>query len=147
MATGTGPEAGTGMAARPSADPELGFIALSRGPGAALGALVLSLTLALALGGLHRWVSVDASVGLLCALVLAWSAWTGVTGAVVVVIYAALSADGFVVNHLGVLTWDGADVWRLGALAGAALLGLTLRPRPGQHRQGRRGEPSVKRPG
>jgi hypothetical protein len=139
MATGTGPEAGTGMAARQSVAPELGFIALSRGPGAALGALALSLTLALALGGLHRWVSVDASVGLMCALILAWSAWTGLTGAVPVVTYAALSADGFVINQLGVLTWDKADLWRLGALAGAALLGLALRPRPG------RVEPSAKR--
>jgi hypothetical protein len=110
----------------------LGFIALSRGPGAALGALALSLTLALALGGLHRWVSVDASVGLMSTLVLAWSAWTGVTGAVSVAVYAALSTDGFVVNHLGVLTWDKADLWRLSALAGAALLGLALRPRPGK---------------
>jgi hypothetical protein len=117
------------MTASRSADPELDFTALCRGPGSALGALMLSLTLAVVLGGLHRWVTVDASVALMSALVLAWAAWTDVTGAVVVVIYAALSADGFVVNQLGVLTWDPADVWRLGALVGAALLGLTLRRR------------------
>jgi hypothetical protein len=112
------------------ADPELDLVAFSRGPGAALGALALSLTLAVALGGLHQWVSVNASVGSMCALVLAWSAWTGVTGAVTVVACAGLSADGFVVNQFGVLTWEPTDLWRLGALLGAALLGLALRRQP-----------------
>lgn len=117
------------MTASQSAEPELDFITFSRGPGAPLGAMMLSLTLAVVLRALRQWVSVDASVGLLCAAVLAWSAWTGPTGAVTIVVYAALSADGFVVNQLGVLTWDPADLWRLGALVGTAILGLALRRR------------------
>ncbi|MGH3782186.1 MAG: hypothetical protein ACRDRO_16595 [Pseudonocardiaceae bacterium] len=119
------------MTTRQSAEPELDLIAFSRGPGATLGALMLSLPLAVALGGLHRWVTVDASVGMMSALVLTWSAWTGMTGAVAVVVCAWLSVDGFVVNQFGVLTWDRADPWRLGLLVGAALLGLALRRRPG----------------
>lgn len=115
----------TGMAARQSAGPELDFIAFSRGSGTAQAPC---LTLAVPWADCTDVRLVPGLVGVdetdrsgprrgLCGVV-----------------------DRRVRRQpTRVLTWDKADLWRLGALAGAALLGLALRPPPG------RVEPSAKR--
>jgi hypothetical protein len=125
---------GTGMAARQPADPELGFIAFSRGSGTALGALALRLTLAVP--------------GADCTDVRLGPGLVGVDGTDRS--GGRCSLCGAVDRRVRrpptrVLTWDKADLWRLSGVAGAALPGLALRRGAEHARQGCRGGPSMRR--
>lgn len=96
------------------------------GPFSLFGGFAGSAVITMVLGALPvpYWVA----IGILCIFVFAWSARSPVRGAVATLVCAALFADGFLVNGLGRLRWNGRiDVEWFAVLAGAVLLGLACR--------------------
>jgi hypothetical protein len=96
------------------------------GPFTLFGGFAGSAVIAMLSGALPMPHSV--AMGILCVFVFAWSASTSVLGALSTLMCAALFADGFLLNRLGRLRWNGrVDAEWLAVLAAAALLGLAVR--------------------
>jgi hypothetical protein len=96
------------------------------GPFSMFGGFVGSAVITMVLGALPMPYSV--AMGILAVFVFAWSAWGSLFGAVSTLVCAALFADGFLLNKLGRLRWNGRiDAEWLAVLVAATLLGLAIR--------------------
>jgi hypothetical protein len=96
------------------------------GPFTPFGGFAGSAVITMLLGALPMPYS--AAMGILCVFVFAWSAWTSVLSALSTLVCAALFADGFLLNRLGRLQWNGrVDAEWLAVLVAATSLGLAVR--------------------